>query len=86
MRLPIASVIGLAATLAVSDAAVASAAARDPGRDARGREFVRRVGRELQAGDRRFRVVGASNYYLMYKSPPDGRRRARGRPRPAAST
>jgi mannan endo-1,4-beta-mannosidase len=32
------------------------------------RPFVQRVGRELRHGDAPFRVAGANNYYLMYKS------------------
>jgi mannan endo-1,4-beta-mannosidase len=51
----------MAAALAVSLAGAASAAPR-------GRPFVQRSGRELRHGGQPFRVAGASNYYLMYKS------------------
>jgi hypothetical protein len=36
--------------------------------DVRGRPFVHRVGRELHSRGRALGLVGASNYYLMYKS------------------
>lgn len=39
------------------------------GTDARGRHFVHRVGRDLYLRGNVFRLAGAGNYYLMYKSP-----------------
>lgn len=65
-RLP--GLIAISVSLLAGSDAPGAEAARDPDRDARGRHFIRRAGRELQMGGRRFRVAGASNYYLMYKS------------------
>lgn len=48
-------------------AVLASAAGASPA-SPRGRAFVERKGRELHVGGAAFRVAGASNYYLMYKS------------------
>jgi len=57
------------AVLAVAVALTSSAASAADGEAAARRwPFVRRVGRELRTGDRVHRAVGASNYYLMYKS------------------
>lgn len=50
-------------------AVAAVAVAFDPANDLRGQPYVRRVGRSFQLSGRPFRPVGASNYYLMYKSP-----------------
>jgi mannan endo-1,4-beta-mannosidase len=44
-------------------------AAVDRQRPRAGREFVQSAGRALAVRGEDFRVVGASNYYLMYKSP-----------------
>ncbi|HYD42515.1 MAG TPA: cellulase family glycosylhydrolase [Anaeromyxobacter sp.] len=57
----------VAAALALALAAPAAAQLRDA-RDHRARSFVQRHGRELRHGGQPFRVAGASNYYLMYKS------------------
>lgn len=47
-------------------AALAGSAVAAPGNP--GRPFVQRIGRELHRDGARFRVAGASNYYLAYKS------------------
>jgi len=57
-----------AAALAAVLASSAGARPASPGAPAVGRGFIQRVGRELRMNGAGFRVAGASNYYLMYKS------------------
>lgn len=52
----------------IPGSASAAQSGRDGDTDARGRHFVQRFKRGLRADGRDFRVAGASNYYLMYKS------------------
>lgn len=64
----------LVTTMAAAALAAAVASAQSGSSDARrgtdpAERFVQRVGTGLQVGNAPFRVVGASNYYLMYKSP-----------------
>jgi mannan endo-1,4-beta-mannosidase len=61
-----AGVIGISAILLTGTES--PAANVDGDRDPRGRHFIRRSGRSLTLRGRSFRVAGASNYYLMYKS------------------
>jgi mannan endo-1,4-beta-mannosidase len=58
--------LGAAIALCVAGALSGSAA---PKPEADLDVFVRRVGRTLEERGRSYRVAGASNYYLMYKSP-----------------
>jgi mannan endo-1,4-beta-mannosidase len=59
--------VAVLATLAAG--APAPLASVEDDLDARGRPFVRRLGRTFNHRGRVFRPVGAANYYLMYKSP-----------------
>ena len=56
--------------LRIASAALAAALAGSVPASPRpgGHAFVNRVGRELRMNGAKFRVAGASNYYLMYKS------------------
>ncbi len=66
MSRPLAVFVGVTAILLAG--AHAGAAPAQGGYDSRGERFVRRVGRALYLRGNAFRVAGASNYYLMYKS------------------
>jgi mannan endo-1,4-beta-mannosidase len=67
-REPVSLVVAVMLLLGGLGAAVAEAAG-DEGFGPLGRDFVRRSGRGLALHGRPLRVAGASNYYLMYKSP-----------------